>query len=256
MGGEFDYRNNVIFNWSHRTMDGGDETSLMNVINNYYKPGPATNDNMRSTIARIEERNQYSPGRRFEPGNWFPTTGGRPGKWYVAGNVMEGSPEVTADNWLGMHSQSRGEASRDARVNTPFEGWPVNQQTAHEAFESVLAQAGATLPRRDAVDKRVTDMVRTGKTTTPDGVVTDPKQVGGYPKYAFDPAEVPADSDHDGMPDAWEQSNGLNPNDAADGPTDRDDDGYTNVEEFLNSTDPQEFVDYTNLGNNADTISG
>jgi pectate lyase len=256
MGGEFDYRNNVIFNWSHRTMDGGDETSLMNVINNYYKPGPATNDNMRSTIARIEERSQYSPGRRFEPGNWYPQTGGRPGKWYVAGNVMEGSPEVTADNWKGMHSQSRGEASQDARVNTPFEGWPVNQQTAPEAFTEVLAKAGATLPRRDAVDQRVAEMVRTGKTMTPDGVVSDPKQVGGYPKYAFSADEVPADSDHDGMPDAWEQSNGLNPADPADGPADRDSDGYTNVEEYLNDTDPQEFVDYTNLGHNVDTISG
>ena len=256
MGGEFDYRNNVIFNWRHRTMDGGDETSLVNVINNYYKPGPATNDEMHSTIARIEERSQYSPGRRFEPGDWYPKTGGRPGKWYVAGNVMEGSPEVTADNWLGMHSQSHGDASQDARVNTPFEAWPVNQQTAQEAFQEVLAKAGATLPRRDAVDQRVTEMVRTGKTTTPDGVVTDPKQVGGYPNYSFTADEVPTDTDHDGMPDAWEQSNGLNPADPADSATDRDNDGYTNVEEFLNGTDPQEFIDYTNLGNNIDTISG
>ena len=60
-------------------------------------------------------------------------------------------------------------------------------------------------------------MVRTGKTTTPDGVVTDPKQVGGYPNYSFTADEVPTDSDHDGMPDAWEQSNGLNPADPADG---------------------------------------
>ena len=46
MSGEFDYRNNVIFNWRHRTMDSGDETSLLNVINNHYKPSPATNENM------------------------------------------------------------------------------------------------------------------------------------------------------------------------------------------------------------------
>jgi hypothetical protein len=237
-------------------MDGGDETSLMNVINNYYKPGPATNDNMRSTIARVEERNQYSPGRRFEPGNWYPPTEGRPGKWYVAGNIMEGSPEVTADNWRGMHSQSHGRVSELARVNTPFEGWPVNQQTAPEAFEEVLAKAGATLPRRDAVDRRVIEMVRTGKVTEGDGIVSDPEQVGGYPNYSFSADEVPADSDHDGMPDEWEQSHGLNPNDASDGPTDRDKDGYTNVEEFLNGTDPLQFIDYTNLGNNVDTISG
>jgi hypothetical protein len=163
---------------------------------------------------------------------------------------------VTADNWRGMHSQSRGKASDLARVQTPFEAWPVDQQTAHEAFDTVLAQAGATLPRRDTVDQRVTKMVRTGKTVTPDGIITDPKQVGGYPKYTFDPADVPADADHDGMSDEFEKSHGLNPQDPADGVADADEDGYTNVEEFLNGTNPKEFVDYTNLGNNVDTISG
>ncbi len=251
MSGEFDYRNNVVFNWNHRTMDGGDETSLINVINNYYKPGPASNPDMRSTIARIEQRNMYSPGNRWEAGNWYPRTSGRPGKWYVAGNIVEGSSEVTANNWKGM----RGPEEL-ARVNTPFEGWPVNQQTALEAFDSVLAKAGATLPRRDAVDKRVTEMVRTGKVLTADGIVKDPKEVGGYPQYAFTPDQVPADTDHDGMPDAWEKANGLNPNEASDSSGDADKDGYTNVEEYLNGTNPKEFIDYRNLGNNVDTISG
>ncbi|MBN2130263.1 MAG: hypothetical protein JW741_12245, partial [Sedimentisphaerales bacterium] len=176
MSGEFDYRNNVIFNWRHRTMDGGDETSIINVINCYYKPGPAANRDMISTIARIEQRNMYSPGRRWEPGNWYPKTQERPGKWYVAGNIVEGFPEVTADNWKGMRGPEE-----IARVNTPFEGWPVNQETAMEAFETVLAKAGATLPRRDAVDKRVTNMVRTGEVITEAGIVSDPKEVGGYP---------------------------------------------------------------------------
>jgi pectate lyase len=256
MSGEFDFRNNVVFNWKHRTMDGGDETSLVNVINNYYKPGPATNDNMRSTIARIEQRDMYSPGRRFEPGGWYPATDKRPGKWYVAGNYFDGSPEVTADNWRGMKSQGRGAASELARVNTPFEAWPMNQQTAEAAFETVLAQAGATLPRRDAVDRRVVEMVRTGKTTTPTGIVEDVGQVGGYPQYSYSPDEVPADSDGDGMSDDWETTHGLDPDAAADGLADTDGDGYTNVEEFLNGTDPHENIDYTNLGNNIDTISG
>jgi len=256
MGGEFDYRNNVIFNWQHRTMDGGDETSLMNVINNYYKPGPAANDNMTDTIARIETRNMYSPGRRFEPGNWYPKMPDRPGKWYVAGNVMVGSPEVTADNWKGMKSQSRGDAPEKARVMTPFEAWPVNQQTAPEAYESVLAKAGATLPRRDAVDKRVTEMVRTGEVTSEDGIIEDPEEVGDYPDYSYSEDEVPEDSDSDGMPNDWESEHGLDPNDSSDGAQDADGDGYTNVEEYLNGTDPQEKIDYTNLGNNVDTISG
>ncbi len=250
MGGEFDYRNNVIFNWRHRTIDGGDETSLVNVINNYYKPGPATNDNMLSTLVRIEERDMYSPGNRWKPGNWYPVMPKRPGKWYVAGNIVEGFPDVTADNWKGMRGPEEF-----ARVNTPFEGWPVNQQTALEAFESVLAKAGATLPRRDAVDTRVTDTVRTGKVTTANGIVNDPHEVGGYPGYSCLLDEVPVDSDHDGMPDTWEKQYRLDPAKVDDGPIDTDGDGYTNVEEYLNGTNPRQKCDYANFENNVDTIS-
>lgn len=250
MGGEFDYRNNVIFNWRHRTMDGGDETSLVNVINNYYKPGPATNDNMLSTLVRIEQRDMYSPGNRWKPGNWYPALPKRPGKWYVAGNIVEGFPDVTADNWKGMRGPEEF-----ARVNTPFEGWPVNQQTALEAFASVLTKAGATLPRRDDVDLRVIEMVRTGKVGTKNGIVNDPREVGGYPEHRFSSENVPADTDHDGMPDDWETQYQLNPTVDSDGSTDSDGDGYTNVEEYLNGTHPRQKIDYTNLGNNVDTIS-
>jgi pectate lyase len=250
MGGEFDYRNNVVFNWRHRTMDGGDETSLINVINNYYKPGPATNANMRNVMVRIEQRNQYSPGRAFEAGNWYPAATKRPGKWYVAGNVFEEYPEITAENWKGMQGPEEL-----ARVNTAFEGWPVNQQPAEAAYAAVLASAGATLPRRDAVDARVVEVVRTGKVHNENGIVSDPKEVGGYPEFTFDPSKVPADGDSNGMPDDWEKSHSLKANDPADGSADSDNDGYTNVEEFLNGTNPHEAIDYRNLGNNVDTIS-
>ena len=251
MSGEFDFRNNVIFNWRHRTIDGGDETSLINLIDNWFKPGPATNENMRGTIARIEERSMYSPGRRLEAGGWYPRSAPRPGKWYVAGNVVEGSPEVTADNWMGM----RGPREL-ARVATPFEAWPARQQSARDAYDAVLARAGATLPRRDRVDERVVEMVRSGKALHGNGIIADPRQVGGYPEYACDPDHVPADGDHDGMPDEWERTHGLDAADSGDGPADPDRDGYTNIEEFLNGTDPRVFIDYRSLGNNIDTISG
>ena len=256
MGGEFDFRNNVVFNWRHRTMDGGDETSMVNHIANYYKAGPATNENMQRVMVRIEERRQYSPGRSFESGDWFPNTEKRPGKWYIAGNHFEGHADITEDNWKGVRNSERGSASPLAKVLTPFEAWPVNQQTAQEAYESVLAGAGATLPRRDAVDRRVISSIRSGEFATKTGIVKDPKDVGGYPEYAFDPDDVRVDSDGDGMPDDWETEHQLNPATAADGPLDKDQDGYSNVEEFLNGTDPNEFIDYRNLGNNVDTISG
>ena len=254
MSGDFDYRNNVIFNWGHRSMDGGDETSRVNVINNFYKSGPATKDNaegldMRKTIVRIESRNSYSPGNRWKSQSWYPEATRRPGKWFVDGNVIDGEPELTADNWKAMH----GPADL-ARVNTPFEAWPVMQQSARDAFDTVTAKAGATLPKRDAVDARVVESVRTGKVIG-DGIVKDPKDVGGYPNYSFDPKTVDVDTDHDGMPDEWEKRFGLDPNDPTDGAKDTDGDGYTNVEEYLNGTDPTVKIDYLNLDNNVDTIS-
>ena len=124
-----------------------------------------------------------------------------------------------------------------------------------EAYESVVAKAGATLPVRDAVDRRVTEMVRTGKVGNGNGIINDPKEVGGYPEYSFSPDQVPVDTDHDGMPDGWEKKYELNPEDASDGSVDSDGDGYTNVEECLNGTNPREKIDYTNLGNNVDEIS-
>jgi len=255
MGGEFDFRNNVVFNWRHRTMDGGDETSLINVINNYYKPGPATLEDMVSTIVRIEQRDMYSPGRRFQNSRWYPPAGKRPGKWYIAGNLIEGHPDVTADNWKGVKLMEGPGTLEMARVNTPFEGWPVNQQTALQAYQEVLAKAGATLPRRDPVDKRVVEMVRTGKVSFENGIISDPQQVGGYPDYTFSPDEVPADADKDGMTDDWETQYGLNPKEPSDASLDSDGDGYTNIEEYLNGTNPQEKIDYFNLDNNIDTIS-
>ena len=68
---------------------------------------------------------------------------------------------------------------------------------------------------------------RTGK------IIDNPGQVGGYPRLSGGTA--PLDSDHDGMPDDWESSAGLNPNDSSDGNKDKDGDGYTNIEEYLHS---------------------
>lgn len=251
MSGPFDFRNNVLFNWQHRSIDGGDETSMINLINNYFKAGPATQENMSAVFARIEQRSMYSPGSAWKEGDWYKKEANRPGKWYVAGNIMFSNAEATNNNWAGM----RGPENL-ARVNTPFIGWPVApHQTAGAAYESVLAKAGATLPKRDAVDKRVTEMVRSGKPTTATGIIKDVAEVGGYPNLTYTAGQVLVDSDGDGMPDAWEIKYKLDPKNAGDAAMDSDGDVYTNIEEFLNGTNPQEKINYRNLGNNVDTIS-
>jgi hypothetical protein len=103
---------------------------------------------------------------------------------------------------------------------------------AQDAYAEVLAHAGASLPRRDAVDTRVTRSVieRDGS------IIDDPSQVGGLPNLASAPA--PMDTDQDGMPDGWERAKGLNPQDPGDANGDLDGNGYTNIEDFINRDAP------------------
>lgn len=249
---DFNFVDNVLFNWRHRTADGGNEGSVGNFINNTYKPGPITNDGpVRSRIVRPDGKDY----RRDEPRPAEPLYG----KWYVNGNVVEGNPMVTANNWAGgvQFEDYEGhwpleKVIASARVDKPNPMAPLTIQPAKEAYELVLAGAGAALPARDAVDKRIIEIVRTGKPTVGEGIINDPKEVGGWPELAAAPA--PADGDADGMPDEWEKAHGLNPADASDAAGDADKDGYTNVEEYLNGTDPSAAVDYKDAKNNVNTL--
>lgn len=247
-GDHFDFRNNVLFNWRHRTVDGGDASSMVNVVANYYKPGPAVNEGAgRYRICRPQHLDMHSEAQRD-------------GKWYVEENFVEGNPEVTFDNWAGgvQFDDVESEAEIKAviekvRGSAPAPAAAVEQQSAKQAYELVLAKAGAILPRRDSVDKRIINMVRTGKPTYENGIIDIPSDVGGWPEYNSVPA--PTDSDHDGMPDAWEWKYSLKWNNWTDGAEDTDLDGYTNVEEWFNGTDPTVFVDYRNPDNNKNTLN-
>ncbi len=245
-GGGFDCRNNVLFNWRHRTMDGGDGSSRVNVVNYYYKPGPATPDGpLRYRICKAQARNARDQFPGF-------------GKWYVAGNHVDGNPSVTADNWAGGVQFDPEQRLKDmvipagteqaVRSHAAFPAAAVTTHSAVEAYELVLAHGGASRPRRDPVDVRVLEMVRTGKPTYKNGIIDTPVNVGGYPEYKA--ASAPADADRDGMPDNWEKAHGLNPADPADAILDKDGDGYTNLEEYLNGTNSTQFVDYTKPENN------
>ena len=233
-----DLRNNVIYNWGYNSTYGGDGDVRVNLVNNYYKPGPATREGVCARVAN-------------------PSEGEQPNNWWIAGNLVVGSPDVTADNWRGVHL-SGDLAAEDIRADKPFEVAPVTTQLAPEAYALVLQQAGATLPRRDSLDTRIVEETRTGtahfggKYGEGKGIIDSPATVGGWPELKT--LRAPAESDGDGMPDEWEAKYGLNPHDASDGSKDKDGDGYTNVEEYLNGTDPTVFVDYTKPENNINTL--
>jgi hypothetical protein len=108
----------------------------------------------------------------------------------------------------------------------------VTIDLADKARDRVLEGAGATRPKRDSVDQRTVEDVhkRTGK------IIDSQKDVGGWPELAA--GVPPVDADSDGMPDEWEQANGLGPSRADEGGDD-DRDGYSNLEEWLNGTDPR-----------------
>ncbi|MEA5426725.1 pectate lyase family protein [Arcicella lustrica] len=244
--GIFNFVNNVMFNWVHRSTDGGDYRAMYNIINNYYKPGPLTpkDSPIGYRILKPESGRSKLGYLTF-------------GRAYVNGNIMEGNERVTKDNWDGgvqvENFPNADKYTADMKWNSPLPMPKLTILPATQARDYVLANAGAILPIRDAVDTRVIEQVRTGKITYKEdvklpetqfkhrrlpidsyknGIITDINQVGGYPVYKGVPYK---DSDSDGMPDAWELKNGLNPKDASDAAKDRNKDGYTNIEEYLNS---------------------
>lgn len=263
MYGDFTFVNNVLFNWVHRTVDGGDHRSAFNIINNYLKPGPATPKGPISyRLLKPESERSKTVFNHF-------------GVAYVAGNVVEGNERVTKDNWDGgvqpQVTQGADEAAmlRYIRVDIPFQHSPLTVQNAKDAYGAVLANAGATLPRRDPVDTRVVDMVRSGKVTAKwteasrkqlvgvpyqggqaatekkekeaaenveNGIITNPDQVGGYPEYKGEPIK---DLCADGIPLSWKRKYGLDEKDAGLSSKILGCCSYTVIECYLYGLDPK-----------------
>lgn len=230
--GNTDSRNNVIYNWGFNSCYGGEKVekgsaeyvfSNINMVANYYKPGPATRSGSnRYKIAQPSSRNKEADY----------------GKWYVADNYVSGNATVTADNWNGGIQPDDGTAALSwLKLSDPWPAMAINQQSAEEAYVSVLENAGATLPKRDAIDLRIVEETKNGNATygasygAKSGIIDTQADVGGWP--VLNSISAPVDTDRDGMPDVWETAKGLDPNNANDrnGITT---DGYTNLEVFLN----------------------
>lgn len=255
-----DIRNNVYYNYDGEGCYGGDAMSV-NIVNNYYKPGPAF-------TKKYDRRGRIlSTGRITDKSSPYYDIWG---KYYIDGNYVDGHKESTADNWTyGVYNQfhsSQGEVSRvtkdTMRVSTPHETDIVTTHTAEDAFEKVLAYAGASL-RRDDLDARIVEETRTNTALfvglSPDntsklpGIIdsqNDIKPEGAGDNWSAWPTlnqeEILADTNRDGIPDAWLEKN--YPDKKA---TDVNEEGYTYLEVYLN-----ELVKEITDNQNKDSTSG
>jgi hypothetical protein len=207
----FDFRNNVVYNWGGRyagyNADGENkDTTLtrMNFVGNYYKRGHNSTANFAF----------------YETTPW--------NKAYFSGNCMNGN--YPGDQWsLVLFSKFSGEQKAAYQQTVPIKVALVKTDEAISAYKRVLADAGAVLPERDAVDIRIiNDVINgTGK------IIDSQDEVGGWPELKS--SKPPKDSDHDGMPDEWEIAHSLNPNDDSDaGKTSLSSKYYTNIEVYIN----------------------
>ena len=260
--GSLDVRNNVVYNWTARTTDGG--AARVDYENNYYRI--------------CLSNNPVTFLLRFDP---IDTNNAVKPQYYMAGNVMEGKSYFT-NNWqigtavpTGNGSNNYADAIEISMVITNAEIFPsyVTTQTATNAYKVVLSDVGCNLPAQDLIDCRVIGEVLDGTThyegtngpnytingyyqtnsVGPDNPgmidsqtdvhdytndVTKPNYSANYPWPPYATYNVPVDSDHDGLPDWWEQMRGTNPNSApgdfSDANADLPGDGYTELERYLN----------------------
>ena len=226
-----EFVNNVLYDWGAYTVNGG-EGGNYNLVNNYYKAGPSTSAN---STAGVAVKNMIAnPYKQSSPALPY-------GQYYVAGNYVTNSAFVSSHNWRGvaMNGGSLADTTQ-SKAAQPFAIGPdaLPTQAAPAAYAAVLAGAGCTLPTRDPIDQRIVQEVQNGT-----GTIIDVQ--GGYPHGTpYSTSQVawqvlncntaaPTDTDHDGMPDAYETARGLNPADPADRAT-LAANGYPNLENYLN----------------------
>jgi hypothetical protein len=214
--------NNVVYNWGPfgtNTQNRGNGTKV-NLIGNYWKKGPASGSRYEFFISEGVGDSKTQP----------------PGLIYVRDNLGPHRTSSAQSEWdfVGMY-QAAGVAPASFQKSAAWTlpGFPITASPSQANVDNVLNNVGASLllnadgtkrSARDAVDSRLVAEYRSG-TGSLGGDNNWPVLASGTP---------PADSDHDGMPDTWETSKGLNPNNAADGNTIAPaNSGYTNLEVYL-----------------------
>ncbi len=207
-GVTIDFVNNVIYDWGPRAGYGAAQRVRLNYVCNWLRAGPST----------------AAKARDFA----FLINGSLTGI-YLRGNVLQGHPDRSANNILLLRVGDALAGCPAGRfvVPRPWPAAPVTTWDAETARERVLDGCGAVLPRRDAADARIIRSIRQGS----GAIIDSQEQVGAWPDLEM--AQAPPDGDGDGMPDAWERANGLDPSDPADAGRPAAD-GYTQIESYIN----------------------
>jgi pectate lyase len=175
-GGTHDFVNNVIYNWGVLPAEivDPDANTFLNFVGNYFRPGPSSRTDCFEIL--INPRGDYGVAKP---------------KFFVQGNLGPHRPSEETSDWalVGYGFSDREPAPEAFRSLDPFDVHPVAATGADEAFQQVLAGAGATLPRRDAVDLRIVAEVRSGGGRT----IDSPEEVGGYPDLTTAAPSMDAD---------------------------------------------------------------
>lgn len=271
-----DFRNCLIFDWGGGGCYGGPGGGYINMVNNYYKATPETGNKNRVTQISIAnstttEDNTYidMTSRYFISGNYVHGYGANydwKGVRYDSGiQTINGEPyTLDVNKYYGSQVEYVNNAAGKpcVRIRLDQETAPAGVVTTHSAehaYSKILTYGGASL-FRDDVDARYMSEARsgtstyTGSVTKIAGRVDRVGDVKGYTEKDFPQGSRANgyDTDNDGMPDAWETANGLNPNNPADALAyTLDPKGYyTNLEVFANS-----LVEDIMKGGNADAES-
>lgn len=202
--GRFQVNNNVIYNWGQIASEMTDDAEV-NLTGNFYKSGPSSRP----------ERGVAVDGKV---------------KIYPKDNISPIRPDATQPEDAIIKPWEEKMDRRKFAVSAPFSTPSLMTLSATETYEAVLTHVGATRPKLDSVDQRILADVKNGTGK----IINHPSEVGGWPKLAT--GKPPADRDNDGMPDAWEKAQGLNPDDASDRQA-TGKSGYTRLEEYLHSID-------------------
>ncbi|WP_417939469.1 pectate lyase family protein [Flavobacterium sp. RS13.1] len=221
--GRLDIRNNVVYNWGKRTTDGG--ANEVNFVNNFYKPGASTG----IFVALNAQHEGVGKGMQ---------------RYFFDGNVMPGYfDEKSQEKGRKTTITNNDKVDYETFVDKPFFESYVNTQSADGAYKNVLSDVGANQPFFDKHDNRIVEETLKGTFTYKGsksglgGMIDNEEDAGGWPNFPSETRPADWDTDHDGLPNWWEQAFGLNENskagDFSDANTDLDEDGFTQLDNYL-----------------------